>query len=124
MPIGLEPLPERPRFRLRLHVDPYRDPWAIGVYVYGRGTGGTILRAKAPLVIEEVQEDNCVTPTEPIMRLDRSHNEDALQCLMDDLWALGIRPKDVGTAGHLAATQQHLADMRALVAHASGAKLP
>ena len=35
--------------------------------------------------------------------------------LMDDLWNAGIRPSDIGTAGHLAATQAHLRDMQGLI---------
>lgn len=35
-----------------------------------------------------------------------------LQQFMDSLWACGIRPTEIGTAGQLAATQYHLADMR------------
>lgn len=43
---------------------------------------------------------------------------------MDALWRFGIRPKDVGTPGHLAATQAHLADMRALVSKQLDVTLP
>lgn len=47
------------------------------------------------------------------------------QQLMDSLWAAGFRPVDGhGSTGQLAATQMHLQDMRALVAHALKAKLP
>lgn len=39
-----------------------------------------------------------------------------LQQLMDEIWAAGIRPTEgSGSAGSLAATERHLADMRALV---------
>lgn len=38
------------------------------------------------------------------------------QGLMDELWNVGIRPTEgTGSAGSLAATERHLADMRALV---------
>ncbi len=41
--------------------------------------------------------------------------EDAQQ-LMDDLWQCGLRPSEgTGSAGALAATQEHLDDMRKLV---------
>lgn len=41
---------------------------------------------------------------------------DDLQSLMDELWNVGIRPTEgTGSAGSLAATERHLADMRALV---------
>lgn len=38
------------------------------------------------------------------------------QALMDELWDCGLRPREgIGSAGSLAATERHLADMRALV---------
>lgn len=41
----------------------------------------------------------------------------AAQCLMDDLFNAGVRPTEAaGTAGSMAATQAHLADMRVIVA--------
>ena len=43
------------------------------------------------------------------------HNEQAQQ-FMDELWRAGFRPTEgSGSAGSLAATERHLADMRALV---------
>jgi hypothetical protein len=40
------------------------------------------------------------------------------QELMDDLWRCGLRPTEGrGSAGALAATQNHLADMRAIAMH-------
>ena len=39
------------------------------------------------------------------------------QALMDQLWQCGLRPTEGnGSAGSLAATERHLADMRAIVA--------
>jgi hypothetical protein len=41
---------------------------------------------------------------------------EAAQALMDSLWQCGLRPTEgTGSAGALAATQAHLADMRKLV---------
>jgi hypothetical protein len=41
---------------------------------------------------------------------------EAAQALMDSLWQCGLRPTEgAGSAGALAATQAHLADMRKLV---------
>lgn len=37
---------------------------------------------------------------------------DEVQQLMDELWACGIRPTEVGGPGELAATKAHLKDMR------------
>lgn len=47
----------------------------------------------------------------PSLRIDN----DAAQALMDGLWECGIRPTaGAGTAGAMAATERHLADMRRL----------
>lgn len=49
---------------------------------------------------------------EPTLRLPA----DAARRLMDELWRLGVRPSNgEGSAGQLAATEKHLADMRRLV---------
>ena len=41
---------------------------------------------------------------------------DDAQTLMDDLWKCGLRPTEgAGSAGSLAATERHLADMKRLV---------
>lgn len=49
----------------------------------------------------------------------------AAQNLMDELWHVGLRPTEgTGSAGSLAATERHLADMRALVRKALNADLP
>lgn len=45
-----------------------------------------------------------------------SFNSDVAQELMDSLWTAGIRPTEgSGSAGSLAATERHLADMQKLV---------
>jgi hypothetical protein len=127
MPQGLEPLPERMQMRLRLHYDPMRHPWDIGLYLYGRDNRGNRLRVVKPPEVEIVNgEDYNLTQQEnqPIAMIERGENDANLQSLMDDLWALGVRPKDVGTAGHLAATQSHLADFRAIAAKILDVKLP
>jgi len=41
-----------------------------------------------------------------------------VQALMDELYRLGARPTEHGTAGELEATRAHLQDMRVLVAQA------
>lgn len=43
------------------------------------------------------------------------------QLLMDELWRCGLRPTEgTGSAGSLAATQAHLADMKKLLFHSLG----
>lgn len=48
----------------------------------------------------------------PSLSLPRGANQN----LMDELWRAGLRPTEgSGSAGSLAATEKHLADMRAIV---------
>ncbi len=52
--------------------------------------------------------------TPPTFRLPARSNE--AQALMDRLWACGLRPTEgKGSAGAMAATERHLADLRILV---------
>lgn len=71
-----------------------------------------------PAVFERIEERDAFTAPAPLLSICRSAPDGhaALTRLMDQLWAIGIRPSDIGTPGHLAATQAHLADMRAIVA--------
>jgi hypothetical protein len=49
----------------------------------------------------------------------------AAQVLMDDLWHAGIRPTEgSGSAGSLAATERHLADMRRIVEKSLKMEMP
>jgi hypothetical protein len=48
----------------------------------------------------------------PLLTLSRDEGQE----LMDELWNVGLRPSEgSGSAGSLAATERHLADMRTLV---------
>jgi hypothetical protein len=52
------------------------------------------------------------TFVEPHLRIDTN----SAQMLMDELWNCGLRPSEgSGSAGALAATERHLADMQKLV---------
>ena len=54
-------------------------------------------------------DERSAEPRTPTMTLDPQ----AAQLLMDQLWSVGLRPTEgTGSAGSLAATQHHLADMR------------
>jgi hypothetical protein len=54
---------------------------------------------------------------EPMLQLEN----DVAQQLMDELWLCGLRPTEgSGSAGSLAATERHLADMRSIVAKKLG----
>lgn len=57
-------------------------------------------------------DDDVSAYSPPAIHLE---NFSDLQGLMDQLWLAGVRPSDIGTAGHLAATQAHLNDMRVIV---------
>src|SRR5688572_18998804 len=59
---------------------------------------------------EERLKGGCAPQSPPIML-----TKEAAQRLMDTLWNAGLRPRDIGTAGHLSATQAHLNDMRRIV---------
>lgn len=87
--------------------------------LYGRGI-------RISMVVEDGRTTQCAAPVvmqshdpaavvDPFLRL---RTEDA-QRLMDELWQCGLRPSEgTGSAGSLAATERHLADMRKLAFHA------
>ena len=68
-----------------------------------------------PAVFEAITPG--ATFAQPLLTLE---HEDA-QALMDELWHAGVRPSDgTGSTGQLAATESHLADMRAIAFHKLG----
>lgn len=74
-----------------------------------------------PICMKVLDEPDAVYPHLPTLTLTK----DGGQKLMDELWNVGIRPTEgTGSAGSLAATERHLADMRALAANALKTKLP
>lgn len=82
------------------------EPLAPGNY----SSGGYAKALGKP--IEPVAYSISNEQPEPTCRL----SPEAAQQLMDQLWQVGIRPTEgTGSAGSLAATQQHLNDMRAIV---------
>jgi hypothetical protein len=84
----------------------------------GVQNGDTFSIAK-PLTLEAIK-DPCAS-FEPTVVLSR----DAAQELIDELWRCGLRPSEgSGSAGALAATERHLADMRALSFGKLGIKAP
>lgn len=78
-------------------------------------------RGWAVMVPEQWEvHDDAGAEIRPTMRINR----DCAQAIVDELWALGIRPTEgTGSAGSLAATERHLADMRVLVAKGFNAEL-
>lgn len=77
-------------------------------FVHYGGQAGRIVTVAEPLKLVPVKEADYQGPT---VRL----SNDAAQSLMDQLWQCGIRPTEgTGSAGSLAATEKHLADMRCI----------
>lgn len=92
-----------------------REQWSAGVSIYMRkvvvGMSVEIVQPVAfkRLSAEEAEQTMVI---EPVVRLPIQ----SAQQLMDELWQCGLRPTEgTGSAGSLAATERHLADMRALV---------
>lgn len=62
------------------------------------------------IVFKKIEEPGIMTPPALFIKPDEA------QQLMDELWRIGFRPSEgTGSAGALAATQNHLDDMRRLV---------
>jgi hypothetical protein len=96
----------------RVHVQ--REPFMgdqIDVLISQRATGSLPCYAE-PVIFREIPPEELPTRREPTFSL----TPEAAQSLMDELWRCGLRPTEgSGSAGSLAATERHLADMRALV---------
>lgn len=88
---------------------------SVALYIAGR-TNGRFSVCES-LVLAEADETLCHAP---VAYLKASE----CQVLMDDLWRAGIRPTEgAGTAGSMRATENHLADMRKIVAAKLGVEL-
>lgn len=97
---------------IRLHHVPWdlRTPFCL----LGRSIGPRNERRQfmaTNVTFEPVEEGQLLQPTFKLRR-------DQVQALMDELYRIGVRPSEQGTAGELEATKAHLKDMRALVAKA------
>jgi len=76
---------------------------------------GSVATAQ-PVTMKRFGPDE-MADNQPMMMIEAGRDADAaFQSLLDSLWQLGFRPSDIGTTGHLAATKEHLNDMRKLVA--------
>jgi hypothetical protein len=71
--------------------------------------GGQIAVLGSPTLTEI--GPNQIGPDEPLLTL----TDNEATALIDELWRAGVRPSEHGSAGQLAATERHLADMRRLV---------
>jgi len=93
-----------------------REPWEHGIKFWVRKRCWSQKRNEVayalPLEykVRSLEEEGAMIPEAFAM-----HDEQA-QNFMDELWRVGFRPTEgSGSAGSLAATERHLADMRALV---------
>lgn len=83
-------------------------PWRSDVQLY---IGNRDTRVK-DIILEKLPPDEAgAIAHEPSFIVSRA----IAQTLMDDLWHCGLRPTEgTGSAGSLAATERHLADMRTI----------
>lgn len=83
-----------------------REPWNMGRIALYIRDGAT---AAGHVIMAPVEDG---ARSDPAITLQ----PDQAQALIDELWRTGLRPTEgTGSAGSLAATERHLADMRALV---------
>lgn len=93
----------------------YRRLVAIHIrqYVMQDGEPKELTAKSLEFVDTTATADGPVDPYDAAIRIQRNE----AQALMDELWRIGLRPTEgSGSAGSLAATQEHLRDMRSIVA--------
>lgn len=103
-----------------------KSPFGMGIELrFGQLFDDGSFHIAMPVTMFAVKKGE-MAPQEPMMTFSDfdGSGQAAMQSLMDELWQNGCRPKDIGTAGHLAATQAHLQDMRAIVSKQTGTPLP
>jgi hypothetical protein len=94
---------------LRIHAQRELMWNGVSLHLYSRE--GHKLAAAKPVVLEVIEHGAVATP---MLTLPMP----TAQQLMDELWNCGLRPTEgTGSAGSLAATERHLADMRKLAFH-------
>lgn len=92
-------------------------PWHMGIDFHMRSKEGTDVVIAEPITMSRMPPG---TLTHPMFTMENQ----AAQSLMDQLWSCGLRPSEgTGSAGSLAATQHHLADMRKIVAKKIGVEI-
>ncbi len=81
-------------------------PWSGSIELLGMVNGS---HAIVPVTIEKATEGEIIRPF-IVLQFHQA------QTLMDSLWDCGLRPSEgSGSAGAMAAVQEHLKDMRRLV---------
>jgi hypothetical protein len=86
-----------------------KGPWNAGLQVLISGSKDGRMYVAEPITVRPLEPAELF---EPQLEL----NDSEAQSLMDQLWQCGIRPTEgTGSAGAMAATQAHLADLRRLI---------
>lgn len=99
-----------------LRLRAFHSPYGLGVNFHliaegidARGQRRILAATKKPVEIEPVEEMEAL---QPLFMLSKEQTQDIVDCL----WSLGFRPSEgTGSAGAMAATERHLADMQKLV---------
>lgn len=95
-----------------IHAERERYFGGIALHIAQARPDSNLIAVAQPLLFVEQSEQDL--RAEPTMIFDNR----AAQLLMDELWQCGIRPSEgTGSAGSLAATERHLADMKAIAFH-------
>lgn len=97
-----------------IQVKAFKEPYrGRGIALWIEDIDGDRFSVAEPIVFRQVDPDAAF---EPDGRPPLTISPEAGQKLMDDLWDCGLRPSEgTGSAGCLAATQEHLQDMRKIV---------
>lgn len=82
---------------------------SVGLYVYSKTRGSDRVSIADPIVFREIDFSSYTIP-DPALEL----STDSAQALFDELYRLGFRPKEEGTAGQVSAMSAHLRDQREL----------
>lgn len=86
-----------------------RVPLSPAIQLFMAQRHGKKLSVAESVVMRELPDSEVARP---FLTIDVTE----AQTLMDELWHCGLRPSEgAGSSGSLAATERHLADMRALV---------
>ena|ERR1043166_3493001 len=90
----------------RIFIQLYRPAWAVNLQVLISKHENEKVYVASEIVWKEATPAEICEPTLYLRK-------DEAQELMDSLWSNGLRPTEgSGSAGALAATQEHLKDMR------------
>jgi hypothetical protein len=79
----------------------------IALYAIAGDPGDGQRSAMLPAVFQNLEPGSSCQPTLELSESDA-------QSLIDELWKAGVRPRDIGSAGHLAAVERHREEMSAI----------